>query len=99
MGWPMNTVRVMVNASGQTITGVATASGTNSSAMPASTVAVRIVADGAIWFNTTGSASAAAGVYLPANTPEVVACGPGSVINILAVTTNGRTAFVTPCSA
>lgn len=88
-----------MQANAQTITGVGTTSGTNSSALPAGAVGVRIVADGAIWYNPSGSASAAAGTYLPANTVEYVACGGSSVINFLAVTTNGRTAWITPFSS
>ena len=99
MGWPANTVRVLMNANAQTITGVGTASATVSAAFPAGAVAIRIVSNGAIWFNTAGSASSAAGAYLPANTVEYVACGGSSVISLIAVTTNANTAWITPCSA
>jgi streptogramin lyase len=99
MGWPYNTVHSPIYLGAKQVTGIGTASATASSALPAATQLVKIVADGAIWYNAAGSASAAAGSYLPANTIEYVAVTGAAVISLMAVTTNGRSAWITPCAA
>jgi hypothetical protein len=99
MGWPYNTTHSFMWGSAIQVTGVGTASATVSSALPAGTNLVRVVADGAIWYNPVASASATRGAYLPANTIEFVAISSNAIISFMAVTTNGRTVWVMPCNA
>ncbi len=99
MAVSQNTIHSPIWGSGQTITGVGTTSATSSSALPTGTIMVRVCADGAIWYNCVASASAAAGVMLPANVVEYVPAAAGMVISIMAVTTNSRSAFITPCNS
>lgn len=99
MGWPYNTVHSFMWGGAIQVTGVGTTSATTSSALPDGTNMIRIVSDGAIWYNPVASASATRGAMLPANTIEFVAVGSSARISLLAVTTNSRTVWIMPCNS
>lgn len=86
----------LIYGSAQQITGVGTASATQSTSFPAATTGIRIVADGAIWFRVNGSASPTTGAYLPANIIEFAPADSSAIVSVIAATTNSRTVWITP---
>ena len=99
MALPTSEIHSLIYASAQALA-IATASATNSLAMPTGAVAVRLVTPCTGYYNTAGSASAGAGAYLPANTIVFAECGSASLISFVAIgTATPQVLYITPCAS
>ena len=99
MSIPVSDTHSLIYTSSQALA-VATASATSTSAFPAGTVAVRLVSACTGYFNTAGSASAAAGAYLPANTIVFAECDSASKVSFVAISTaTPQVVYVMACGS
>lgn len=97
MSNPVSELHSLVFSAAQNVA-VVTASATVSAALPAGTVAVRLVSACTGYFRTDGSASPTTGAYLPANTIVFAECGGSGVVSFICLATaSPQTLHIVPC--